>query len=190
MAVIVLFHHVQGLTPGVIDFAERLQTAGHTAYTPDLFDGQTFTTLEAGMDYARSVGFNTILGKGVASVAALGPDLVYAGLSMGVMPAQKLVQTRPGARGALFFDACLPVDEFGDGWPHGVPAQIHGMADDPFFAEDLEAARELVDSVENAELFTYRGDRHLFVDSSLSSFDGGATDTVIRRVIDFLSRID
>ena len=29
------------------------------------------------------------------------------------MPAQKLAQTRPGARGALLFEACVPPTEFG-----------------------------------------------------------------------------
>ena len=131
MAEIVLFHHVQGLTPGVTAFADELRAAGHTVHTPDLFDGRTFPTLEEGIAHARTVGFGTILDRGVTAAESLGPDLVYAGFSMGVMPAQKLAQTRQGAQGALFFDSCLPVTEFGDGWPDGVPVQVHGMDADP-----------------------------------------------------------
>lgn len=35
---VVLFHHVQGLTPGVLAFAERLREGGHRVVTPDLFE--------------------------------------------------------------------------------------------------------------------------------------------------------
>jgi hypothetical protein len=43
------------------------------------------------------------------------------------------------------------------------------MDADPIFVEegDLEAARELVESVDSAELFLYPGDQHLFADRSL-----------------------
>src|SRR4051812_4017007 len=125
MAEIALFHHVQGLTAGMVGFADRLRAANHTVHTPDLFEGRTFRTLDEGMDYARTVGFGTILDRGVAEAERLGPDLVYAGVSMGVMPAQKLAQTRSGARGALLIDACVPVNEFADRWPDGVPVQVH-----------------------------------------------------------------
>jgi dienelactone hydrolase len=191
MSEIVLFHHVQGLTPGIIAFAEELRAAGHTVHTPDLFDARTFPTLEEGIAYAGAVGFGNILDRGVTEAETLGTDLVYAGFSMGVMPAQKLAQTRAGARGALFFDSCLPVTEFGDRWPGGVPVQVHGMDADPIFAGegDLDAARALVDSTEQAELFLYAGDVHLFADSSLPSYDPAATALMTRRVLDFLSRL-
>ena len=192
MAEIVLFHHVQGLTPGVVAFADALRAAGHTVHTPDLFDGRTFPTIEAGIAHAGTVGFGTILDRGVAEAEALRPELVYAGFSMGVMPAQKLAQTRAGARGAVLIDACIPVTEFGDRWPDGVPVQVHGMDADSFFAGegDLEAARALVDSTEQAELFLYSGDVHLFADSSLPSFDPAATELLTGRVLDFLAILE
>lgn len=191
MAEILLFHHVQGLTPGVLSFADELRAGGHTVHTPDLFDTRTFPTLEEGVAYAGTVGFGTILDRGVDAAGDLGADLVYAGFSMGVMPAQKLAQTRPGARGALFIDSCLPVTEFGEGWPEGVPVQIHGMDADPIFAGegDLDAARELVDSTEHGELFVYSGDAHLFADSSLPSYHREATGLMTERVLDFLSKL-
>ena len=67
--------------------------------------------------------------------------MVYAGFSLGVMPAQKLAQTRAGARGALLIDACFPVTEFGDRWPEGVPVQVHGMDADPNFVEGGDLMR-------------------------------------------------
>lgn len=190
MAEIILFHHAQGLTPGVVAFADRLRAAGHPVHTPDLYDSHTFKTLEEGMGYARSVGFDNLLDAGVAAGEALPADLVYAGFSLGVMPAQKLAQTRPGARGALLFDACIPLGEFGATWPHGVPVQVHGMDHDPFFAGeggDIEAARELVASTDQAELFLYPGNVHLFADSSLPGHDPAATELMLGRVLDFLS---
>jgi dienelactone hydrolase len=191
MADIVLFHHVQGLTAGVGAFADRLRSSGHTVHLPDLFDGQTFATLEEGMSYADSIGFGNILERGVEEATTLEPEMVYAGFSMGVMPAQKLAQTRPGARGALFIASCLPVTEFGDAWPEGVPVQVHGMDADPFFAEegDLEAAKALVESTEKAELFTYPGNAHLFADSSLPVYDEQATELMTSRILEFLSAL-
>jgi hypothetical protein len=66
------------------------------------------------------------------------------------------------------------------------------MDADPSFAGegDLDAARELVGSAAQGELFLYEGDVHLFSDSSLPSHDAGATALMTGRVLDFLARID
>lgn len=192
MTEIVLFHHVQGLTPGVHAFADRLRSGGHVVHTPDLFDARTFQSLAEGIAYAKDVGFEAILHRGVTEAEKLGPNLVYAGFSMGVMPAQKLAQSRTGARGALLFESCLPVTEFGDRWPDGVPVQVHGMDADPIFAGegDLDAAQALVGSTDRAELFLYSGNVHLFADSSLPSYVEQATGLMTRRVLDFLARLE
>src|SRR5262245_609646 len=146
MAEIVLYHHVQGLTDGVSLFADDLRGAGHDVHTPDLFDGRTFDTIEAGMAFASEAGFGSLAERGVAAAQQIDPDVVYAGFSFGVMVAQQLAQTRPGACGALLMYSCLPVSEFGAAWPTGVPVQVHGKDADPFFSEDLEAAQALVDT--------------------------------------------
>jgi dienelactone hydrolase len=187
MADILLFHHAQGLTTGVVAFADELRAAGHTVQTPDLFDGHTFPTLDEGVAYAKKIGFETILARGVAEAKGLPAEMVYAGFSMGVMPAQKLAQTRPGARGALLFSAALPPSEFGP-WPSAVDLQIHLMEDDEWAQEDLPAARELAETVDGAELFLYPGNRHLFADSSLSDYDEAAAALLKQRVLGFLDR--
>jgi dienelactone hydrolase len=186
MADVLLFHHAQGLTPGVLAFADDLRADGHVVHTPDLYDGNTFADLDAGVGYAREVGFDTIIERGRHAADDLPDEVVYAGFSLGVMPAQLLAQTRPGARGALFFSAALPAAEFGDGWPQGVPLQIHMMESDPWVDEDLPAARELVAAVAGAELFLYPGDKHLFADSSLADYDAGAAALLEQRVLAFL----
>ena len=143
-------------------FADELRQAGHTVHTPDLFGGRTFDAIEEGMAFAREAGFGALAERGVAAAEEFGADVVYAGFSFGVMPAQQLAQTRPGARGALLMSGCLPVSEFGDSVARGVPVQVHGKEADPFFDEDLEAARALVESADRAELFLYPGEEHLF----------------------------
>jgi dienelactone hydrolase len=189
MADVVLFHHAQGLTPGVIAFADELRRAGHTVHTPDLFEGRTFGSIEEGMAHAGEIGFpGEVLARAERAVAGLPPGLVYAGFSLGELPAQKLAQTRPGARGALLFYSCVPVAFFGS-WPEGVPAQIHGMDADPIFVGegDIDAARELVEQAKDAELFLYPGDQHYFADSSLPSYDPDATSLLTQRVLSFLA---
>src|SRR5438128_1581845 len=189
MAEVVLFHHALGLTAGIAAFADELHSAGHTVHTPDLFEGRTFGTIEAGMGHAEEIGFpGEVIERGTRAVEDLPAGVVYAGFSLGVLPAQKLAQTRPGARGALLFYSCVPVSEFGTAWPAGVPVQIHGMDKDPYFAGegDIDAARELVASTDQAELFVYPGDQHYFADSSLPSYDPEATALLTRRVLDFL----
>ncbi len=193
MAEVLLFHHAQGLTPGVRAFADTLRAAGHTVHAPDLFDGRTFGSIDEGLAYVGEVGFDAMRERGVRVADALPSGLVYAGMSFGVLPAQKLAQTRPGARGALLFYSCLPINgewAFGP-WPDGVPVQIHGMDNDPFFVGegDIHSAREIVEKAKDAELFLYPGDQHYFADSSLPSYDATATALLTKRVIAFLDRV-
>ena len=190
MTEVVLYHHVQGLTRGVQSFADELRQAGHAVHTPDLFDGRTFDTIEEGMAFARETGFGALAERGVAVAEPIRPDVVYAGFSFGVMVAQQLAQTRPSARGAVLMSACFPVSEFGTAWPEGVPVQVHGKDADPFFVEDLEAAHALVDSTDQAELFLYPGEEHLFADSSLPAYDAAATTLLTDRVLAFLNAIE
>jgi dienelactone hydrolase len=189
MAEVVLFHHALGSTPGVRAFADELRRAGHTVHTPDLFEGRTFGTIDEGLAHVEEIGFGEVLERGRRAVGELPAELVYAGFSLGVLPAQMLAQTRPGARGALLCYACVPVSEFGPSWPTGVPVQVHGMDADPYFVGegDVDAARALVEEAEDGALFLYPGDQHYFADSSLPSYDADAAALLTRRVLDFLA---
>lgn len=193
MAELLLFHHAQGLTPGVRAFADDLREAGHIVHTPDLFDGRTFQSIDEGLTFIGETGFDEMRERGVRVADDLPFELVYAGFSFGVLPAQKLAQTRPEARGALLFHSCLPISgEWAIGpWPDGVPVQVHGMDNDPIFVGegDIDAAREIVETVEDAELFLYPGDQHYFADSSLPSYDADATVLLTSRVRAFLDRV-
>lgn len=187
MSDIVLFHHAQGLTAGVHAIAERFRAAGHRVLTPDVYGGATFDDLESGIAHARAIGFDRLLADAVEAAQAFPAESVYVGLSLGVMPAQQLAQTRAGARGAILVGSAVPADEFGTGWPAGVPLQIHGMDADPVFAGegDLEAAQGLVETA-GAELHVYPGGTHLFVDASLADHDPAAAELALTRMLDLL----
>ena len=195
MAEVVLFHHIQGLTEGVQSLAQSWREAGHTVHTPDLFDGRRPASIEDGVTLIQGLGQDVLGERAQQAIADLPTAVVYAGISFGVSTAQRLAQTRPGAAGALLFEACIPISgDWAIGpWPEGVPVQIHGMEQDPFFGleGDIDAARQLVETVgaHTAELFVYPGDNHLFTDKSLPSYDADAAALVVSRSTEFLNRL-
>jgi dienelactone hydrolase len=187
MAEMLLFHHAQGLTDGVLEFAAELRGAGHTVHTPDLYEGRTFRELDEGVAHMKGLGFDTLISRAKDAAEQLSETLVYGGMSMGVGPAQMLAQTRQGARGALLLYGALPASEFGE-WPQGVPLQVHAMEDDPWFKDDIEAARELV-RLADGKLFLYPGHKHLFADISLPDYDEDAATLMKQRALEFLDGI-
>ncbi len=189
---ILIFHHVMGRTKGMERFAGALRQAGHTVHLPDLFEGQTFATIDNGLAYVKKLGFDQVAKRGVESAQGLPREIVYVGFSLGVSVAQELAQTRDGARGAVFIDGCMRTAEFDSPWPMDLPAQIHAMDADPYFVAegDLQAARELVDTAGRVKLFLYPGAQHLFVDSSLPSYHAESASLVLRRILNFLRHLE
>lgn len=208
MANVLLFHSELGLTPGTDAFADLLRDAGHIVTAPDLYDGQVFRTLEDGLGYASEVGLEVIEALGVRIAEQLPEDLVYIGFSLGVLPAQRLAQTRPGARGAVLVSACVPPGAYAFTWPAGVPLQIHAMAEDQVFVEegDLDAARNLIESIAaepggtwgggatpdeaSVKLMLYPGNTHFFVDISSPDYDEDYAPAVTGSVLELLAAVD
>jgi dienelactone hydrolase len=190
MTAILLFHHVQGLTPGVTAFADALRAAGHTVHVPDLLDGKLFATIPEGVGYVQSIGFGTVIARGKAAADLVAGPIVTIGMSLGVMPAQYLAQTRADVRGAVFLHGAVPASEFGT-WPSHVPVQVHAMDADPEFVDsgDIDAAMELVGQSANGDLFLYPGNKHLFSDNALGDYDPAAAALVLTRVMDFLETV-
>jgi dienelactone hydrolase len=183
MAEVVVFHHALGLTGAVRRFADALGDAGHTVHTPDLYDGRTFARIQDGLAHSEELGGPTaIVDRGRVAVGSLPREIVYVGFSLGVLPAQSLAQTRPGARGAVLCYAALPLGKWGDNWPatwpDGVRLQLHILEGD----EDVEFARGLAATVEGADLFIYRGTEHYFAEH-----DEKAAALLTQRVLDFLA---
>jgi dienelactone hydrolase len=189
MAMMLLFHHAQGRTPGFTAFADDLRAAGHIIHAPDLYDGRTFRDLKDGVAYAEEIGFAEVIRRGLEAAQGLPADIVYAGFSLGVLPAQALAQTRPGARGALLFHGCVPPTEFGTALPGAVPLQIHMMAADPWTEEDRAVAAALVEKVPTAELLLYPGSGHLFADPGSGGYDEEAAALLKERTLAFLHRV-
>ena len=192
MAEVLLFHHVQGLTDGVEAFADDLRAGGHTVHAPDLFDGQTFDSIEDGFAYVKSLDEGTIDQRVDAAVAGLPDALVYAGISYGVPPALRLTVTRPGARGLVMIESAMPIEgEWAVGpFPDGVPLQIHGGEGDEYFSEDRPFADQAVELLgDRAELFVYPAKAHLFTDRSLPSYDADAAAEVTQRILGLLDRV-
>ena len=182
MAEIVLFHHALGLTESVQHFATTLRRGGHTVHTPDLFDGRTFTRIEDGLAYSEEIGGPmAIVERARTAVEALPTDAFYVGFSLGVLPAQSLAQTRPGAQGAVLCYSALPLGQWGDNWPaewpEGVGLQLHILDGD----EDFEIAQSLAATVPGAELFVYPGTEHYFAEH-----DDEAAKLLTQRVLAFL----
>jgi dienelactone hydrolase len=189
MTTVLLFHHAQGQTPGFLTFADDLRAAGHTIHAPDLYEGRTFRDLKEGLAYAEQVSFPEIIRRGSNAAKELPADIVYAGFSLGVLPAQALAQTRPGARGALLFHGCVSPSEFGTSWPEAVPVQIHTMDADEWTEEDRVVAEALVEQIPTAELFLYAGSAHLFADPSSVDYDEQAAVLLKERTLAFLHRV-
>jgi dienelactone hydrolase len=187
MAQVLLFHHALGLTEGVRDFAAKLRGAGHAVHCPDLYDGRTFGDLDEAVAHAEQIGFESIMGFGVEFAQSLPPGLVYAGFSLGVLPAQKLAQTRPGARGALLYHDAVPTDAFESPWPTALAVQVHVTEADPW--ADPEAIQQLARAAEDCEVFTYPGNAHLFADDSFTEYDPAAATQLLARSLAFLDRV-
>jgi dienelactone hydrolase len=184
MAEMMLFHSVHGVTPGVVEFADRLRDLGHVVHVADLFEGETFVETADGAAHRDAVGIPALLERATSAAHVLPAGIVYAGFSMGAAPAQLLAQTRPGSAGALLMHGCLPSSTFGSEWPAAVPLSVHGAEDDP--AMDFHVARELVAEAADGELWMYPGSRHLFADSGLPDYDPVLAEHLMTRVVAWL----
>lgn len=196
MVEMVLFHSALGLRPAVTAAADRLRAAGHTVHAPDYYDGEVFGDLEEGLRKRDDLGYAEIARRATEAVAGLPAGLVFAGFSLGAVPAELLAAGRPGALGAVLMYAAIPVEEFGefgvDRWPEGVPLQVHYAAEDPWV--EVEEVAALGDAVGRAgaafEEHTYPGSGHLFADPDLPEYDRSLSEAMWERVLAFLDRVD
>lgn len=184
-----VFHHVLGVTPGLQSFAAALEEAGHPARIPDLFEGATFPTIADGVAHAQTVGFDVILDRGVAAAEGIDGPFAVVGFSLGVLPAQKLAQTRSGVVGAVLCDGAVPSSEFGRDWPEGVALQVHLTEHDEWSEEDRPAAEDLVAEA-GGELWIHPGSGHLAADPSAPDHDPEVAEAVLARTVAFLSGLD
>ena len=184
---VIVFHHALGLAPGVLSFAERIRAAGHRVMVPDLYQGETFDTIDAGVAHAEATGFDTIIDRGIAAAGALDEPFVSIGFSLGVLPAQNLAQTHRRAVGAVLCHAAIPLGTFADTWPGGVALQLHNSPDDSW--GDFEEAEALVAAVPGAELFVYETSAHLVIEPGLPDSDPRITEQILERTLQLLADV-
>jgi len=187
MADVIVFHHAQGLTPGVRAFADRLVAAGHRVMVPDLYDGETFDALDSGVTHAESIGFDTLLEHGAAVASTTDSSFVTIGFSLGVLPAQHLAQTHSRATGAVLCHAAIPLGVFADRWPPGVALQLHAAPGDRL--GDIDDARALAAAVPGADLYEYATTAHLVTDSSLPDHAPAIAEQIIERTLALLQML-
>jgi dienelactone hydrolase len=187
VAEIVLFHSAVGRRPAVLRMAQRLSAAGHSVTTPDLYDGEVFDDVDAGVAHMRSIGWPELSRRAQAAVADLPSDLVVAGMSMGTGLAAEIAVSRPGVRGALLlYGGNLPDEP----WPADCPVQVHHAVNDPW--ADEGAAAELIEAVARAgsaaSWHLYPGSKHLLDDDDLpAEHDPAATALMWPRIEAFLN---
>lgn len=188
MADVILFHHALGVTDGVRAFADQLRDGGHSLTVADLFRGTTFDSIEEGVAFEEQLGWDEMIARSQAAIAPLPHQVVVGGFSLGAVYAQRLVQTREGALGALLYHGGdNPPEAFGVPWPDRAGLQVHVSEDDKWF--NREGGEQLVSEVPGAELFLYPGPAHLFTDRSWDEYDEASTALVIERTLAFLDRV-
>ena len=188
MAEVALFHSVLGVRPGILDAAERLRAAGHEVLVVDQYDGRVFDNYDEADAFVEAIGFPELMGRAAAAVEALRDGFLAAGFSNGGGMAEYVATVRPVA-GVLMLSGALPPAMLGaEGWPAGVPAQIHYTLDDPGRRQDwIDAVVEEVRAAgASVETFDYPGAGHLFTDASLpDEYDREAAELLWERVLSF-----
>ncbi|MFM9675033.1 dienelactone hydrolase family protein [Streptomyces brasiliscabiei] len=187
---IVLFHSTYGLRPAVREAADRLRAAGHEVWTPDLFDGRTFDTVEDGMAFNQELGREELLKRAVLAAAPYSErGLVYAGFSLGAATAQTLALGDKNARGLLLLHgtsdiaASASVDE--------LPVQLHIAEPDPFEPDDWLSAwyLQMRRTGADVEVYRYAGAGHLYTDPELPDYDEEAAEATWRVALGFLESL-
>lgn len=190
MAALVLLHSALGRTSGMDAIAQAFTAAGHSVSIPDFYQGQTFTTAEAGVAHAQEVGFSTLVDRVAADCEGFGAEIVFGGLSLGAAIAQQMGKNDPRARGVLaFHGGGFPKPTR---WQSQVPVQIHFSVDDdwrtPGEAETLMESAARAGSA--AEYFLYPGATHLFSDPETPDFDAANAAVLHARALHFLATVD
>lgn len=190
MTDVLLFHHVLGVTDGIRWFADELRSAGHDVTIADLWDGQTYPSIEAGVAHAQEVGFGNVIERGAALAGELPAGAVVIGMSLGALPAQKVAMTRPGIGGAVLLYSAIPAEEFGGPWPADVAVQIHIAEEDENLEEgELEGAKALADEAADGAIFLYPGTAHLIAEKGFADFDPESAALILSRTKEFLARV-
>ncbi|RDG38843.1 dienelactone hydrolase family protein [Streptomyces corynorhini] len=187
---IMLFHSVYGLRPAVREAADRLRSAGHEVRVPDLFEGQTASSAEEGMELKDRIGKEELLRRAVLAAAPYSErGLVYVGFSLGGSIAQNLALGDAKARGLLLLHGTS--DIAANASVDDLPVQLHVADPDPFESHDwlnswyLQMGRAGAD----VEVYRYPGAGHLYTDRELPDYDEAAAEETWRTGLAFIDSL-
>ncbi|MFJ1746785.1 dienelactone hydrolase family protein [Streptomyces sp. NPDC088116] len=187
---IMLFHSVYGLRPAVRAAADRLRAAGHDVRVPDLFEGQTADTVEAGMELKDKIGKDELLRRAVLAAAPYSErGLVYAGFSLGGSIAQNLALGDEKARGLLLLHGTSDIAE--DASVDELPVQLHVADPDPFEPHDWLTAwyLRMRRAGADVEVYRYPGAGHLYTDPELRDYDETSAEETWRTALAFIDTL-
>ena len=188
---IMLFHSTYGLRPAVHSAADRLRAAGHQVWTPDLFDGRTFDSVEESQAYREELGKEGLLKRAVLAAAPYSErGLVYAGLSLGAATAQTLALGDARARGLLLLPGTS--DLAPNAAVDDLPVQLHVAEPDPFEPDDWLSAwyLQMRRAGADVEVYRYAGAGHLYTDPGLPDYDEEAAEATWRVALGFLEALE
>ncbi|MCX4509618.1 dienelactone hydrolase family protein [Streptomyces sp. NBC_01619] len=187
---IMLFHSTYGLRPAVLAAAERLRAAGHQVWTPDLFEGRVFDSVEEAREYKSEVGVDELLKRAILAAAPHSErGLVYGGFSLGAAIAQNLALGDEKARGLLLLHGTSDIAEGSE--VDELPVQLHVADPDPFEPHDWLTAWYLRMGRAGAdvEVHRYPGAGHLYTDPDLPDHDAQAAEQTWRVALGFLETL-
>ncbi|MFH8465720.1 dienelactone hydrolase family protein [Streptomyces sp. NPDC017991] len=187
---IMLFHSTFGLRPAVRDAADRLRAAGHEVWTPDLFEGRTFETVEEGMAFKDELGKEELLRRAILAAAPYSErGLVYAGFSLGAATAQTLALGDDKARGLLLLHGTSDIAETAS--VDELPVQLHVAEPDAFEPDDWLTAwyLQMGKAGADVEVYRYAGAGHLYTDPGLPDYDEEAAEATWRVALGFLETL-
>ncbi|MBA4860106.1 dienelactone hydrolase family protein [Streptomyces sp. PSKA54] len=187
---IMLFHSTYGLRPAVREAADRLREAGHEVWTPDLFEGRVFDTVEEGRDFKDEIGKDELLKRAVLAAAPYSErGLVYAGFSLGAALAQTLALGDEKARGLLLLHGTSDIAE--NASVDELPVQLHVAEPDPFEPDDWLSAwyLQMRKAGADVEIYRYAGAGHIYTDTDLPDYDAEAAEATWRTALGFLDSV-
>lgn len=189
MVHVVFFHSVLGLRSAELLGAERLRRAGHDVATPDLFDGATASSIDAGFGLLDEIGWGTVVRRARRALADLPEDTALLGVSMGTGVVSDVWAERPATAAVVLLHAAA---EIPGGARAGLRVQLHAAEPDEFApAGRVAALRQAAGDIGvDLEVFRYPGAGHFYTDRELGDHDPAAAELTWRRVLRFLGEIE
>ncbi len=186
MADVILFHSVLGLRPVERKAADRLRAAGHDVTTPDLYAGEVAATLDEGFALNDRIGWSVVEQRAREAVRERPAHTVLMGFSMGAAVVDALLPDRPDTAAVLLLHTQAEIPATAR---VGLPVQLHVADPDPFVPDPTGWHARAISAGAAAEVFTYPGAGHFYLDADLPDHDEQAAALTWRRVLNALRTV-